>query len=602
MSTLIENLILKILREDVSEVDGTTELSVSDSNVPSSKSGYTVNLLGTKTFGKGKLRSQHAQQIAKQNGAKSAFVITFIKPSKSSIVNDNFILDDIKTICSLGRTIGAGIQSKYNDGKHTFVVVPVKNTDKKKIFHIWIIDSSKYIDLIKQIQNKIKDNIPVTGTVGSRAQSLVKLEQIPLMSKNTFETWLSTFKDLANETKTDISSLSFPDFSNITDLNIKIGQTAVSGFDYNVTKDLGDGKKIITILKSNITGTDANTPVSPVKGFIGDILVTTKPGPGGEIIDTYVPYDGTLKFKDETSNEFVTITGKFKDGLPNIASSIVYSGLQLPNEIKEFDGDITNENIIVIGQGSRPSVNDYAKLKVFIKSGQAEFNNGKTYKGTWYTDDTSLSMQKQALKFKTGYISNTDGVELGKYVDGKYSKTSEADKNTLTNMVAVDSITYPYEWQTASGNVTIYDSGTDYVYFFDTDAWYEYPKTKFETEIKTIDTDLTFKKILQTDRIITLNEKHGKTAITVEKIKYFTIKSKNVNLYKWDDTNSEFVIKIKNAPKTYLNPEYIVSNIKTGKIKGERGTYTLYSIGTVKLKNSAVELWITSGRIGVKEK
>ena len=196
MSTLIENLIRKILLEDVSEVDGTTELSVTNSNTPSSKSGYDVKLLGTKTFGKGKLRTKHAQKIAKSNGAISAFIITFVKPSKSLTVNDTAILDDIKTICSMGRTVGTGVNAKYNDGKHTFIIVPVKNTNTKKIFHIWIIDSSKYVNIVKQIQDKIENTTPVTGTIITRAKALTKLDQISLMSKDNFETWVSTFKDI----------------------------------------------------------------------------------------------------------------------------------------------------------------------------------------------------------------------------------------------------------------------------------------------------------------------------------------------------------------------------------------------------------------------
>ena len=600
MSILIENLIRKILLEDVSEVDGTTELSVTNSNTPSSKSGYDVKLLGTKTFGKGKLRTQHAQKIAKNNGAISAFIITFVKPSKSSIVNDTAILDDIKTICSMGRTVGTGVNAKYNDGKHTFIIVPVKNTNTKKIFHIWIIDSSKYVNIVKQIQDKIENTTPVTGTIITRAKALTKLDQISLMSKDNFETWVSTFKDIANETQTDISSLTFPDFSNVTDIDVPISRELIAAVGYDV-KDLGDGRKIITVITPT---SQQDKSTSPVKGFTGDILLTSKPGPGGEVIDTYVPYNGTLKFKDETSKEFVTLIGKFKDGLPDIASSIVYAGIQHPNDIKSFDGDIDKTNVIVVGQGSKPSKDDYAELKVFLKSGQAEFNNGKTYNGTWYTDDTTLSMQKQSLKFKTGYISTKDGKELGKYVDGKFSKTSETDKNTLTNLVAVDSITYPYEWQTVGGNVTVYDSGADYIYLFDDNAWYEYPKTKFETELKTVDTDLIFKKILQNDRIIALNEKHGKSAITLEKVKYFTIKSKQVNFYAWDSANNNFVLKIKNMPKTNTNlkSEYIVTNVKTGKISGNKNTYTFYSIGTVSINKQDTELWISSNHIEIKEK
>jgi hypothetical protein len=420
------------------------------------------------------------------------------------------------------------------------------------------------------------------------------------MSKDNFETWVSTFKDIANETQTDISSLTFPDFSNVTDIDVPISRELIAAVGYDV-KDLGDGRKIITVITPT---SQQDKSTSPVKGFTGDILLTSKPGPGGEVIDTYVPYNGTLKFKDETSKEFVTLIGKFKDGLPDIASSIVYAGIQHPNDIKSFDGDITKTNVIVVGQGSKPSKDDYAELKVFLKSGQAEFNNGKTYNGTWYTDDTTLSMQKQSLKFKTGYISNVNGKELGKYVDGKFNKTSETDKNTLTNLVAVDSITYPYEWQTVGGNVTVYDSGADYIYLFDDNAWYEYPKTKFETELKTVDTDLIFKKILQNDRIIALNEKHGKSAITLEKVKYFTIKSKQVNFYAWDSANNKFVLKVKNMPKTNTNlkSEYIVTNVKTGKISGNKNTYTFYSIGTVSIYKQDTELWISSNHIEIKEK
>ena len=594
MSILIENLIRKILLEDVSEVDGTTELSVTAGNTPVSKSGYDVKLLGTKTFGKGKLRTQHAQKIAKNNGAISAFVITFIKPSKSSIVNDRFILDDIKTICSMGRTIGAGVKAKYNDGKHTFIVVPVKNTDNKKVFHIWIIDSSKYVNIIKQIQDKIKDTTPATGTVYSRIQELIKLDQIALMSKSNFETWVSNFKNLANETNIDISSLTFPDFSNISDIEVKIGAAVTSGGEYTIVKDLGDNKKIINIIGQEY---------SPIRGFTGDILLTSKPGPAGEIIDTYIPYNGSLKFKDDTSNEFVTFYGTFEDGLPKKASSIIYAGIQHPNEIKSFDGDITKENVIVVGSSTKASQDDYAKLKVFLKSGDAEFNNGKTYSGTWYTDDSTISMQKQALKFKTGYISTKDGKELGKYVDGKFSKTSETDNNTLTNLVAVDSITYPYEWQTVSGNVTVYDSESDYVYLFDNSAWYEYSKSKFETELKTVDTDLTFKKILQNNRIIELNAKFGKSA----KIKYFTIKTKNSTLYRWDSNNNKFVLKLKNVPKTdieteFKKTEFNVTDTKSGKIEGDSDIYTLYSLGSLLVKKENVELWIKAEQIEVKEK
>jgi hypothetical protein len=184
MSTLIENLILKMLREDVSEVDGTTELSVTAGNTPTSKSGYDVKLLGTKSYGKGKRRTQNAQKIAKQRGAYSAFVITFVKPSKDASVNDNFILDDIKTICSMGRTVGSGANARYNDGKHTFIIIPVKSTNRKKVFHIWIYDTSVYENAIEEIQNKLKSDTPVTGASRSRAATITKLDKIPIISKN----------------------------------------------------------------------------------------------------------------------------------------------------------------------------------------------------------------------------------------------------------------------------------------------------------------------------------------------------------------------------------------------------------------------------------
>lgn len=583
MSKLIENLILKILREDVTEVDGTTELSDIVGNIPLSKSGYIVRVLGSETFGKGKLRTQHARKIAKQNGAKTAFVITFTKPSISKKINDNYILDDIKTICSFGESIGISNKASYNDGKHTYVVVPVKNTPLKKIFHIWIIDTSEYVDVIKQIQNKITTIPPVTATTGTLIQELLKLDKIPLMSKSTFEIWIADLEKLAVETKTDISALEFPNFSNITDLDVKISSVGSFRPDWDIIKDLGDGKTII------------NVPVGvkgPILGAVGEILHISKPGANpGEIINTYIPYNGTLKFKDETSDEFIELTGKFKDGLPYIASSIVYYGLQQPTEIASFDGDITKENVVVIGSGTRAADESYAKLKVFIKEGDAVFNNGKTYSGTWYTDDTSISIQKQSSKFKTGYISTKEGKELGKYVDGKFSKTTEADKDTRTNLVAVDTVTYPFEWQTTSGTITVNDSGADYVYYFDNESWFEYPKTKFETEIKTIDTDLTFKKILQTDRINELNLKHGKIVAPIEKKeepkpkddpkpkkkkKYFTINTNVVNLYRWDDTNKYFKLKLQSIDKNELSAkEWQVTKSKTGTIENKPNKYTM---------------------------
>ena len=94
MSILIENLIRKILLEDVSEVDGTTELSVTAGNTPVSKSGYDVKLLGTKTFGKGKLRTQHAQKIAKNNGARLVttpyilFIDADVRFFKNTVIQD----------------------------------------------------------------------------------------------------------------------------------------------------------------------------------------------------------------------------------------------------------------------------------------------------------------------------------------------------------------------------------------------------------------------------------------------------------------------------------------------------------------------------------
>ena len=36
-------------------------------------------------------------------------------------------------------------------------------------------------------------------------------------------------------------------------------------------------------------------------------------------------------------------------------------------------------------------------------------------------------MQKQSLKFKTGYITTIDGNSLGKYVAGVYSKIAQND-------------------------------------------------------------------------------------------------------------------------------------------------------------------------------
>lgn len=610
MSKLIENLILKILREDVTEVDGTTELSAAGEGTPVSKSGYNVYLLGGKTFGKGKLRTQHAQKLATQNGAEDAFVITFTKPSFGAKTNDNYILDDIKLMFSRQKRVGGGAMGFYNDGKHTYVVVPVKNTPLKKIFHIWIIDTSEYVDVIKQIQNKITTILPVTATTETLIQELLKLDKIPLMSKSTFKIWIADLEKLAVETKTDISALEFPNFSNITDLDVKISSVSSFRPNWDIIKDLGDGKTIINV-PMGVKG--------PILGAVGEILHISKPGANpGEIINTYIPYNGILKFKDETSDEFIELTGKFKDGLPYIASSIVYYGLQQPTEIASFDGDITKENVVVIGSGTRAADESYAKLKVFIKEGDAVFNNGKTYSGTWYTDDTSISIQKQSSKFKTGYISTKEGKELGKYVDGKFSKTTEADKDTRTNLVAVDTVTYPFEWQTTSGTITVNDSGADYVYYFDNESWFEYPKTKFETEIKTIDTDLTFKKILQTDRINELNLKHGKTVAPIEKKeepkptpepkpkskkKYFTITSNVVNLYRWDDNNKYFILKLESVDKNNLPAkEWRVTKTKTGKIQDKSNEYTMYSIGKVKLKEGFVELWVPSARINIKEK
>lgn len=605
MSTLIENLILKMLREDVSEVDGTTELSVTAGDTPRSKSGYIVKLLGTVSYGKGKLRTQNAQKIAKQQGAVSAFVITFVKPSKDAPVNDNAILDDIKTICSMGRTVGSGANARYNDGKHTFIIIPVKSTNRKKVFHIWIYDTSVYENAIEEIQNKLKSDTPVTGASRSRAATITKLDKIPIISKNSFENWMTTFKDVASATNTDISSLSFPDLSNVTDIEIKISSQATSDIIPTVTKDLGNGQKIITF-DVEMRG--------PIKGVYGDILWTSIVGPAGEIIDTYLPYDGTMIFQDETSNENVKLTGKFKDGYPIIASSITYFGIQKPTEIESFKGDITKENVVTIGKGTRATIDSYAKLKVFLKEGTATFNNNRTYTGTWFTDDSSLSMQKQSLKFKTGYITTIDGNSLGKYVDGVYSKIAQNDLDIKTNSVAVESVTYPYEWQTTDGMITI-NTEADYVYFLNDTSWYKYPKSQFETDIKTVDTDLKFTKILQNDIINQLNIKHGKTAKTEEpepkptpkpepkpkkKKKTFTITATTVNLYSW--SSNQFESFIPNVPKDRLLPKYTVTAVKTGKIKGKGDSkYTMYSIGSVSGGSGTKTAYISSSNIKVKE-
>jgi len=607
MSTLIENLILKMLREDVSEVDGTTELSVTAGNTPTSKSGYDVKLLGTKSYGKGKRRTQNAQKNAKQQGAVSAFVITFVKPSKDAPVNDNAILDDIKTICSMGRTVGSGDKAKYNDGKHTFIIIPVKSTNRKKVFHIWIYNTSVYQNAIDEIQNKLKSDTPVTGVSTSQFTTVTKLNKIPIISKASFENWITTFKDVASRTNTNIAALSFPDLSNVIDIDIKISTMSQSGIDWNsyVTKDLGNGQKIITIVSEQ---------KGPINGFDGDILWTSTIGPAGEIIDTYLPYDGTLIFKDETSNENVKLTGKFKDGYPIIASSITYFGIQKPTEIKSFDGDITKENVVTIGKGFRATINSLAKLKVFLKEGTATFNNNREYIGTWFTDDSSLSMQTQSLKFKTGYITTIDGNNLGKYVDGVYSKTAQNDLDIKTNSVAVESVIYPYEWQTTDGMTTI-NTEADYVYFLNDTSWYEYPKSKFETDIKTVNTDLKFKKILQNDRINQLNIKHGKTAKTEEpepkpipkpepkpkkKKKTFTITATIVNLYSW--SSNQFESFIPNVPKDRLDSKYTVTAVKMGKIKGKGDSkYTMYSIGSVTGGSGTKTAYISSSNIKVKE-
>jgi len=628
MSTLIENLILKMLREDVSEVDGTTELSVTAGNTPKSESGYDVKLLGTKSYGKGKLRTQNAQKIAKQQGAVSAFVITFVKPWKTAPVNDNFILDDIKTICTMVPDLGSGNKAKYNDGKHTFIIIPVKSTNRKKVFHVWIYDTSVYENAIEEIQNKLQNNTPVTGTLSSRVKPVTKLSQIPIVSKTSFENWVNVFKDTASKTNTNISTLSFPDLSNVTDIEIKISSTPAGSPPWEVTKDLGNGQKIITINAPKIIPAkklpsgqdDPNNPElverdkSPINGFYGDILWTSTETPAGEIIDTYLPYDGTLIFKDEDSNENVKLTGKFKDGYPIIASSITYVGVQKPTEIKSFDGQITKENVVTIGKGSRATSDSFAKLKVFLKEGTATFNNNREYTGTWFTDDSSLSMQKQSLKFKTGYITTIDGNSLGKYVNGVYSKTAQNDSDTKTNSVAVESVTYPYEWQTTDGIITI-NTEAEYVYFLNDTSWYEYPKSKFETDIKTVDNDLKFKKILQNDRINQLNIKHGKTAKTEEpkpeptpkpepkpkkKKKTFTITATTVNLYSW--SSNQFESFIPNVPKDRLEPKYTVTAVKTGKIKGKGDSqYTMYSIGSVTGGSGTKTAYISSSNIKIKE-
>jgi hypothetical protein len=184
--------------------------SVTDKNTPRSKSGYELKLLGTELYGKGKRRTKNAQKIAKQRGAVSAFVITFVKPSKDASVNDNFILDDIKTICSMGGTVGSGDKAKYNDGKHTFIIIPVKSTNRKKVSHVWIYDTSVYQNAIEEIQNKLKSNTPITP-VSISEFTTIKLDLIPIISKTSFENWIITFKDVASRTNTSIASLSFPD-------------------------------------------------------------------------------------------------------------------------------------------------------------------------------------------------------------------------------------------------------------------------------------------------------------------------------------------------------------------------------------------------------
>jgi hypothetical protein len=591
MSNLIENLILKMLLEDVSEVDGTTELSVTDKNKPTSKSGYDVKLLSTRAYGKGKARSQHAQKIAKQNGAKSAFILTFIKPNKSTTVNNAYILEDIKTICSMGRTIGTGEKAFYNDGIHTFIVVPVKNTTNRKIFHIWIIDSSEYNKLINDIESNIKLNKPITSITVEEKQALTQLQKISIISSDSFTKWQTLFKDLAAKTNTDISTVKLLNFTGVTDMDLPTFHPD-PGISYGIIKkDLGNGQVIITV---------PNEEVTPIKGFHGDILKITSPGKDGTITTTYTPVEGTLVFKDETSKEYTTLTGIFKAGLPVIASSIKYAGIQLPNDIKSFiNSDTTQENIQVIGTGTKLSETDYVTLKVFIKNGTAEFNNGKKYVGTWDTSNTNISMQKQALNFKTGYLYNSGGEELGTYIDGKFSKANSANKNILTNVNTIDSVTYPFEWQTTAGNITVYDSDTGFVYIFDNDYWFEFTKSIFEDNIKTIDKDIEFRKILQNDRIDQLNKKYNKSA----KVKYFTIKDSKVNLYEWDATNNQFSLRLKDVPKTKLKNEYIVTNVKSDqKIKDNSDTYTLYSLGQMELKKVLTELWISSTRIEIVEK
>jgi hypothetical protein len=286
--------------------------------------------------------------------------------------------------------------------------------------------------------------------------------------------------------------------------------------------------------------------------------------------------------------------------------------MQKPTEIKSFDGEITKENVVTIGKGSKATSDSFAKLKVFLKEGTATFNNNREYTGTWFTDDSSLSMQKQSLKFKTGYITTIDGNSLGKYVDGVYSKIAQNDLDIKTNSVAVESVTYPYEWQTTDGMTTI-NTEADYVYFLNDTSWYEYPKSKFETDIKTVDNDLKFNKILQNERINQLNIKHGKTAKTEEpeptpkpepkpkkKKKTFTITATTVNLYSW--SSNQFESFIPNVPKDRLDSKYTVTAVKTGKIKGKGDSkYTMYSIGSVSGGSGTKTAYISSSNIKVKE-
>jgi len=504
--------------------------------------GYVYKIPKT-TYGDSnlqKLRVHFIDNAAKENGATRGFLVVAIRKDKSKNPTYEQMISAIVDRMRMDKTL-----NEYYSYSYRIVVSVPKGTDRRKVFAVWIVDTStetplgRLLELIKRYLNKtvsrelslyMKNILSFTSSDDEYSTLVITQPQAIKWTAALKDTMKTIEKDAPNwweqnfpATKQSTSMLnSVPDFRFMNRINVSTFQTkqpnqVTLGSQHVTPGSAADNFNIDT----SFTGI-ADIGIDPITGYY-----------------SLTPLKGKGRFripKDcEQNCKYGTFEGEFQRGA-------YYDGtftFDIDKNFNKYDKSKFIGTTIIYIQSAYNKTNGRVETEF-----EFEFDKGSMY---YYRDQSDL----YAFKY-TGTFMGHDTPKNGVYYERNDASSEYTATGELKNgkFIAYEKpVTYPYTDPTT--NKIVYTQSADdtrvYTYSIEENKWYVADKADHAKLVnKTMSSQEFISKMTTVDAPGDVDKLIKLFNIDVSK-KYGTVRSdiKSFAVYQYEKDKGKFVFKNK---------------------------------------------------------